>query len=372
MSKIDTYTELAEHLTGSDGWLDYVPENGAFQEILKEIFNEQEARALLHVPLTTVPLKLVPLTEIASRGKFRGEELEKILDDIAARGYLFSGMTKMGEKGYAHLRWGYGFSQIFYWRGDKSDRVKRLAELEKDRELVKSMRTIAAPGEDAMKAWRYIPVTASFEPQWQSVFPTETIEKVVGNAEKFALAHCPCRIKYELYNGENCGHSTEVCLKLDELAEHLINTGHAGEISREEALQVIQKANKEGLVHFTENAVEIKHICNCCGCACWNVRPIKQRKIPRDAIMAVYFIRETDKEKCNGCGACVKICPVDAVAVNGEKAKVDVDWCIGCGVCALKCKQEAIKILEREDKPLQAENLQELYTKIGIQRWKNQ
>ena len=47
--------------------------------------------------------------------------------------------------------------------------------------------------------------------------------------------------------------------------------------------------------------------------------------------------------KCDGCGECVKYCPVDAI--KGERAKrfvVDKEKCIGCGLCLDKCHTHAI------------------------------
>ncbi len=48
-------------------------------------------------------------------------------------------------------------------------------------------------------------------------------------------------------------------------------------------------------------------------------------------------------EQCNGCGACVKLCPVGAI--GGAKAKrhsVDEALCIECGVCGKICPQGAL------------------------------
>jgi Na+-translocating ferredoxin:NAD+ oxidoreductase subunit B len=47
--------------------------------------------------------------------------------------------------------------------------------------------------------------------------------------------------------------------------------------------------------------------------------------------------------KCDGCGECVKHCPVDAI--RGERGKrfvVDKEKCIGCGLCLDKCHVHAI------------------------------
>ena len=159
-------------------------------------------------------------------------------------------------------------------------------------------------------------------------------------------------MKFELVSGKSCGHPLEVCLKFDEMAEYLIRVGLGKEVSKEEALDIIKKSEEAGLVHFVDNAREgVKHNCNCCGCACWNLGAIKRRLVPRDIIIATYFIRKTAHEKCTGCGECIEICPVDAVRVENNVSIVDEDWCVGCGVCILKCANSAITLVRRTDSP---------------------
>ncbi len=48
-----------------------------------------------------------------------------------------------------------------------------------------------------------------------------------------------------------------------------------------------------------------------------------------------------DRELCNGCGKCVKICPYGGVALEGEKAVIN-ERCTACGACIDACKVEAI------------------------------
>ena len=135
------------------------------------------------------------------------------------------------------------------------------------------------------------------------------------------------------------------------MAEYLIERKYAREITRQEALQIITKSEDSGLVHFVDNAIKgIKHNCNCCGCACWNVGNIKKRKIPRDVLMATYFIRVTDEDECIGCGKCVEICPVDAITIKNELAIVDEQWCIGCGLCVRQCPNDAAQLKLRPDR----------------------
>jgi NAD-dependent dihydropyrimidine dehydrogenase PreA subunit len=150
--------------------------------------------------------------------------------------------------------------------------------------------------------------------------------------------------------GRPCQHPLEVCLKFDEMADYLIDRDLGKEITREGAKELVRKSAEIGLVHFVDNAAgKVKHNCNCCGCACWNVGSIRRRKIPRDELMAVYFIRETSPDKCVGCGKCVEICPVEAITLADDVAVVDENWCIGCGVCATRCAFDAFHIKYRDD-----------------------
>ncbi|MDI6795216.1 MAG: NADH-ubiquinone oxidoreductase-F iron-sulfur binding region domain-containing protein, partial [bacterium] len=53
-----------------------------------------------------------------------------------------------------------------------------------------------------------------------------------------------------------------------------------------------------------------------------------------------------NEETCNGCSACLKACPHDAI--SGEKKqvhKIDEDKCQKCGICMEVCKFESINLL---------------------------
>ncbi|MCZ2809722.1 MAG: 4Fe-4S binding protein [Candidatus Bathyarchaeota archaeon] len=54
---------------------------------------------------------------------------------------------------------------------------------------------------------------------------------------------------------------------------------------------------------------------------------------------------EIDRDKCDGCGVCVEMCPMDALRLDeGEKAYVKYDECWYCGCCELECPRKAVKL----------------------------
>jgi ferredoxin len=52
---------------------------------------------------------------------------------------------------------------------------------------------------------------------------------------------------------------------------------------------------------------------------------------------------ELDKEKCNGCGMCIKVCPHEVFVLKEGKASfINRDFCMECGACSLNCPMQAI------------------------------
>lgn len=52
-----------------------------------------------------------------------------------------------------------------------------------------------------------------------------------------------------------------------------------------------------------------------------------------------------DKRKCISCGACLSVCPVDAISWDTDgKAIIDYNKCIKCLTCEGSCPVDAIKI----------------------------
>jgi len=339
----DIYLRLAKHL--EDLIMGY-PFNEALTDLLKEMYSPLEAQVALAIPNDLQPLEVVDQQRIVERCDLPESAVLEALQSLADRNMVYTRPLGTGAMGYALLQVGYGVPQTFFWSGRKDERARRMAKLVLNYFSVPTTQKVYGPV--PTKTYKYAPAGMSLDIAMQGVMPNEQMGPIVKAAAKIAVAHCPCRMSASLLGRTDCRHSLEVCLKYDELADFVISKGLAREISQDEAHQILADSEKEGLVHMVDNARgQIKHTCNCCGHYCWNVGILRRRKIPRDMLMAVYFIRETELAECIGCGACADICPVDAVKMVADKPEVDQNWCIGCGVCAVACPAEVISIKRR-------------------------
>jgi len=51
---------------------------------------------------------------------------------------------------------------------------------------------------------------------------------------------------------------------------------------------------------------------------------------------------EVDPEICTGCGLCIEVCPMDAIELVDDIAKINEGKCSNCQACEDECPVEAI------------------------------
>jgi dihydropyrimidine dehydrogenase (NAD+) subunit PreA len=57
-------------------------------------------------------------------------------------------------------------------------------------------------------------------------------------------------------------------------------------------------------------------------------------------------VAKIDKDKCTGCGKCIKPAHCLAISMENEKAVVNEAECLGCGTCFLLCPMKAVSMIE--------------------------
>jgi len=104
------HEQLASHLS-----MMRMPLTDNLVDILKENFSQDEAKIVMMLPSTDIPLKPVAVKVLAESSDMDQTYLSNILEDLLKRNLIFSGKTKDGEKGYALHYPGFGFPQSFFW-----------------------------------------------------------------------------------------------------------------------------------------------------------------------------------------------------------------------------------------------------------------
>ncbi|MEG0778219.1 MAG: FAD-dependent oxidoreductase [Oscillospiraceae bacterium] len=134
-----------------------------------------------------------------------------------------------------------------------------------------------------------------------------------------SVGDCQCRRSRRLM-GEGCGHLEEdMCIIVGDTAESCIRTGKTRRVTKQEALDIIKRAEENGLMHQVTNMDgpdKIFAICNCCVCSCFALRTSQYFNAPN--MSRSNYLAKVDKEKCVACGQCVETCPANAVKL-GQK-----------------------------------------------------
>ena len=163
---------------------------------------------------------------------------------------------------------------------------------------------------------RVVPVESAIQ-DIPGVHDFEKLSYYLDKYDRFSVSTCSCRASRTSI-GDGCGHLDEdMCIQLGRSAENYIRTGRGREITRDEALEIILRAEENGLMHDLTNIEEAGDsagICNCCACACYGLR-VGLMFGARDAIRS-NFQAEVDETKCVACAQCVEVCPANALKLG--------------------------------------------------------
>ena len=174
------------------------------------------------------------------------------------------------------------------------------------------------PGGDGI-GMHVIPVEAAIPAKSQSASVehlSHWLEKYDG---QFSVGYCSCRNARRLY-GEGSGEiQDDCCIGVGDFATYLIETGKGRPITKEEALEILQRSEDNGYVHQVTNidgSDKIFGICNCDVGVCFALRTSQYFNTPN--LSASAYRAHVDKENCVACGKCVEVCPAGAVKL-GQK-----------------------------------------------------
>jgi hypothetical protein len=103
-----------------------------------------------------------------------------------------------------------------------------------------------------MGAMRVIPIESAIMADSHHA-SYEEVSHYLNENTLFSVSDCSCRTVRESM-GEGCGHLKEdMCIQMEHGAEYYIRTGRARQITREEAFEIIKRAEENGLLHEITN-----------------------------------------------------------------------------------------------------------------------
>lgn len=328
------------------------PPSALLLEIFKILFTEKEAGLV-----SLLPIKPFTSTKAAGIWKMKRSEAELILNDLADRGLLVDGIDKERVL-YTMPPPMAGFFEFSLMRYRKDIDQKALSDLfytylNQEDDFVKNL---FANGKTQLGR-TYVNENVLSSENALHILDYERASEVVKTASVIGIGTCYCRHKMQ-HAGKNCqAPLDDICMTFNGCADSLTRHGIARKVDIAEGLDVLQKARQHNLLQIGENVQEkVSFICNCCGCCCEALTAARKLGF-LNTVFTTNFIPEISEEKCDGCGKCVTLCPVEAMSLvsandpvnlNRKKARLNSKTCLGCGVCLAGCRKEALKLVSRE------------------------
>ena len=283
--------------------------------ILDPIVTDDMCRVMMHLRLETDR----PVGEVAKRCKESEAFVQEQLDKLVAAGIVRSRKVD-GVDCYYYPIWVPGIMEGILSNREQCDRYPDLGYCfeEYTRRRIDMVAPVFNSGKTGMFFMRVMPVMSAIENNSRTASYDE-ISTLIENATAISVGPCSCRRARRLM-GEGCGHLEEdMCMYLNDNAITYSKTGAHRLISKEEAYEVLRRAEDNGLVHEinqTPGFEESSAICNCCGCSCFALRVAEMFRA-KNAIRS-NFAAKIDKEKCVACGQCVENCQTNAIKL-GQK-----------------------------------------------------
>jgi ferredoxin len=323
-------TDRATVLLGKDKITPDAPEYLGINSALKFTavkYDEKMADDILDIALTMK--KRVPLTieQLAKKNpQFDRAYLEKAMQAISESGLVEFHWENLDGKNPNHeKRWVLdmfvpGSAEIMMINPEQSDMFPETADFfERMAYLPLAGITEMVPPGGAGIGMHVIPVEKAIPAESKSL-PIEHLSHWLKKYEgHIGVSVCSCR-KQQRIRGEGSGDvEGEWCIGVGDFADYCRETNHGRDITYEEAMEILQKAEDRGYVHQITNIDgenKIFGICNCAVGVCNALRTSQLFNTPN--LSASAYVAESDPEKCVACGKCVETCPAGAVRL-GQK-----------------------------------------------------
>ena len=290
--------------------------------ILEPIVDDDMCKVMLHMKLDT------PRTteELAKRCKASVEWTREQLDKLNVAGVCRTMEGLNGAKaGWYYPIWVPGIMEGILSNNEQCERYPDLGACfeEYTRRRIAMVAPVLQNGKQGMMFMRVMPVMSAIENNSKTASYDE-VRTLIEKASAISVGPCSCRRSRRLI-GEGCGHLEEdMCMYLNDNAINYSRLGTHRLITKEEAYEILKRAEDNGLVHEinqTPGFEDTTAICNCCGCSCYALRIANYFRSAKS--IQSNFLAKVDKNKCVACGQCVENCQTNALKLGQKCSTAD-------------------------------------------------
>lgn len=337
------------------------------KNFLKVLFNEEQAQVVSGFRRPNDP---TPASTIAKRTGVPIEKVISVLDDLGRESLIISPSAPGAEKDPVYMSPPFVIGLFEYFNSSYKSAKRSPEDLKKAAQYFEqiienptfametqseypAIRIIPhghAVDETVMKEGRRVEINETLKPVENVVYPFEKVSEVVKSYENIAVMPCSCKVHHQAL-GHPIRTDEDCCMVFGMGARWVSATRMGRSISQDEALKLLKRFEKKGLVHQTGNSQEISFICNCEPSVCGLLRVEIDHRLLNNFANRQWRSRIDESQECNDCNLCLERCPSKAIRhqvahpdikrnPGREKWWIDEDWCMGCGICVSVCPKD--------------------------------
>ncbi|MCD8020145.1 MAG: FAD-dependent oxidoreductase [Clostridiales bacterium] len=262
------------------------------------------------------------ITEIAKKSGFSVKKTRELTKEMAQIGIIEYEGDKLRLPLFAP-----GSMELMVMNKDFMDKHPEVAYAFKDyvEDLTKNFARFFPQGNGLVIT---LPVAKAIEAEPRKIDIDEISYWINRYYPSLAVTTCQCRRAAAIREDMGADVVGEWCIQLGEFAESCIRTNRSRRITKEEAYDILHRAEEMGYVHEVTNVdgpMNSLFICNCHPDSCLAFRT--SRLVDTPNMMKSNYVASVDPTKCVACGECMEVCPMNAAKLGQkicQKNPVDI------------------------------------------------